>query len=197
MQVGIFLARMQPLHDAHLYMIEKACKENDKVVVILGSANKKDMVRNPFDIQTRRSLLYSGIEESLGQQYADMVEVFEIPDWSTEDDAENAMEWGKYFYYNVVSRIGQKTFSIYYSDDPSIIKSWFEPEIQERINFRIFERSNLFEGLSATKIRQAFEVGDELYVRQYCPPVVVRRFDELKRIWDNVRRNPTPDYSMD
>jgi len=51
MRTGVFLARMQPVHNAHMYIVERACRENDKVIVMLGSANKKDMLRNPFDIK--------------------------------------------------------------------------------------------------------------------------------------------------
>ena len=28
-KVGVFLARMQPLHNAHLYLVKKACEENE------------------------------------------------------------------------------------------------------------------------------------------------------------------------
>ncbi len=33
-KTGVFLARMQPVHNAHLWLGEKACKENDQVIVI-------------------------------------------------------------------------------------------------------------------------------------------------------------------
>ena len=33
-KVGVFLARMQPIHNAHLYMVEKACEECDEATVI-------------------------------------------------------------------------------------------------------------------------------------------------------------------
>lgn len=39
--VGVFLARMQPVHKAHLFMVTKACEECDEVCVILGSENKR------------------------------------------------------------------------------------------------------------------------------------------------------------
>ena len=74
-----------------------------------------------------------------------------------ESDIDNDKIWGRYFYYNVVSRINQKRFSIYYSDDPKILDSWFNgTEVREYITYRNFERSSIFEGLSSTKIRNAF-----------------------------------------
>lgn len=79
-KVGVFLARMQPVHKAHLQMVELACEECDRVVVILGSENKVDMLRNPFDITLRKAML----EASLPKGYREKVEVYEIPDWSME-----------------------------------------------------------------------------------------------------------------
>ncbi len=48
MLMEIFLARMQPLHNAHLYMVEKMISECEHVHVFLGSEKKKDMLRNPI-----------------------------------------------------------------------------------------------------------------------------------------------------
>lgn len=76
-KIGVFLDRMQPVHNAHLEMVTLACKECDKVVVILGSQNKRDMLRNPFTIEMRTQLL----EHSLPPGYIDKIEVYEIPDW--------------------------------------------------------------------------------------------------------------------
>ena len=39
-KVGVFLARMQPVHNAHLYLVNKALEESDKVLIVLGSENK-------------------------------------------------------------------------------------------------------------------------------------------------------------
>ena len=56
-KVGVFLARMQPVHNAHLYLVRKALDENDKVLIVLGSENKVDMLRNPYDISLREEML--------------------------------------------------------------------------------------------------------------------------------------------
>ena len=36
LKIGVFIARFQPLHKAHMYVIEKALKDCDKVVIMLG-----------------------------------------------------------------------------------------------------------------------------------------------------------------
>lgn len=193
-KVGVFLARMQPIHNAHLYMVEKACEECDEVTVILGSENKRDTLRNPFTIEKRREMLLA----SLPVEYRKKISVYEIPDWSMESKVADYKIWGRYFYYNVVSRINQKRFFLYYSDGQKMLDNWFEnTEVREYITYRLFERSSLFEGLSATKIRNAFVNDDKEYIRKYCPDVVLEQFDYLKKYYLGVLNNPLDDYEME
>lgn len=193
-KVGVFLARMQPVHNAHLYMVNKALEESDEVLIVLGSENKVDMLRNPYDITLREKML----RECFTDKENKKIEIVTLPDWSMESDYESADIWGRYFYYNVVSRIGQKRFSIYYSDDPKILDSWFkDTEVFDFITYRNFERSKLFEGLSSTKIRDAFINHDTNYIEKYCPKSVVNRFDYLATYYKNVKQNPKSDFSME
>lgn len=193
-KVGVFLARMQPVHNAHLFLVHKALEENDKVLIVLGSENKVDMLRNPYDISLREEML----RECLTDEDNKKLEIVTLPDWSMESDKENDKTWGRYFYYNVVSRIFQKRFSIYYSDDPKILDDWFnDTEVREFITYRNFERSKLFEGLSSTKIRDAFINDDIDYIKEYCPESVQKRFDYLKKYYENVTLNPKDDFSME
>ncbi len=193
-KVGVFLARMQPVHNAHLFLVHKALEENDKVLIVLGSENKVDMLRNPYDISLREEML----RECLTDEDNKKLEIVTLPDWSMESDKENDKTWGRYFYYNVVSRIFQKRFSIYYSDDPKILDDWFnDTEVREFITYRNFERSELFEGLSSTKIRNDFINDDIDYIKEYCPESVQKRFDYLKKYYENVTLNPKDDFSME
>ena len=193
-KVGVFLARMQPIHNAHLYMVEKACEECDEVTVILGSENKRDTLRNPFTIEKRREMLLA----SLPVEYREKISVYEIPDWSMESKVADYKIWGRYFYYNAVSRINQKRFFLYYSDGQKMLDNWFEnTEVREYITYRLFERSSLFEGLSATKIRNAFVNDDKEYIRKYCPDVVLEQFDYLKKYYLGVLNNPLDGYEME
>lgn len=193
-KAGVFLARMQPVHNAHLWLVEKALEECDKVLVVLGSENKVDMLRNPYDITLREKML----RECFDLEKNKKLSIVTLPDWSMESDIENAQIWGRYFYYNVVSRLEQKYFSIYYSDDPAILDSWFKgTEVEKYITYRNFDRSNLFEGLSATKIRNAFIENDKAYIEKFCPKSVVNRFEELQTYYQNVAKNPKEDFSME
>jgi hypothetical protein len=86
-----------------------------------------------------------------------------LPDWSMEDAYQYAKEWGNFFYYNVVSRIGKKEFTIYYNDNPEIVKNWFNEEISKRVTVKHAARCR---DVSGTKIRQAFEDNNDLYLKE-------------------------------
>lgn len=198
-KTGVFLARMQPLHAAHMYLIEKALQECEDIWIVLGSANKDSMLRNPFTLQFREEVLKEALSEA-GYSPDDLthIHMFELPDWSLENDTNETTEWGRYFYYNVVSRIQHKNFTMYFSDDPAIIRSWFPSteNISCHVALRLFNRTDIYEGLSATRIRQAIIDNDKDYLSKYCPPAVMRRIDFISWYYRDVKDHPFEDFSM-
>jgi cytidyltransferase-like protein len=67
-KLGIFLGRLQPQHKGHEFMIEKIFKENDEVVLCVGSAQKiekdnPDFLRNPLSKNKRIKHLKKFLEE--------------------------------------------------------------------------------------------------------------------------------------
>ena len=163
-KIGVFLSRIQPLHIGHLGIIEKALNENDKIIILIGSKNKNGTIRNPLNVKLRKEILEEALEEKLGINYKEKIIISELPDWSMETDIASNVEWGRYLYYNIVSLGEQKSFSIYFSDDKEIIEKWFEDSLRERITFRLFERNNMFNAVSSTKIREAFLSDDREYI---------------------------------
>lgn len=195
-KIGVFLARFQPIHNAHLYVIETALKECDHVAIMLGSSNKNNMPRNPFDFNLRYNLLMECLKDN---KYLDKVTIYELPDWSQEDTTEDDLIWGRYLYYNIVSRIGQKSFTMYYSDEPELIKAWFDDNIQQNVSYKFLKRKDVFDGLSSTKIREAllsFTDKDQDYLKTHLPPAVYRRVNELRGICVDVYNNPKTDFTM-
>ena len=180
-KVGVFLSRMQPIHNAHLWMVQNALKENDEVLIIIGSANKVRTDRNPFDIKLRKELVIKALKEKFEEQNLKKINVIELPDWSSEKNNDD-IEWGRLIYYNVVSNMGVKKFSYYCSENPDMIKGWFEEELKERINFRFFSRNNEFNELSATKIRKAIYEENTEYIKRYCPRCIVNEKNKLKEL---------------
>lgn len=195
-KIGVFLARFQPLHKAHIFVIETALKECDRVVILMGSSNKESMLRNPFSFELRYQLLKDSLNN---HDDFKRIEIYELPDWSQEDKEEDNKIWGSYLYYNIVSRIKQKSFTFYYADKSDIIAEWFDEDLRKYITHRFLDRHAIFSGLSATKIRNAilsFTDEDIKYLEDCLPDAVYRRINELRGIWLDVYNNPKPDFTM-
>lgn len=59
------------------------------------------------------------------------------------------------------------------------------------------KRSNLFNGLSATKVRKAFENGDKDYIEQFCPYCIVKNYDSLRKMYLDILEDPKEDFVME
>ena len=182
---GIILLRGQPFHNGHLHLIKEAHDNNDAVLIVLGSADKVSDVRNPFNISLRCELLYKSLIENSDIIDMDKIIIKPFNDWTQENDVTE--ECGRFLYYNISHIINQKNFSIYYSDNPEIMQSWFEPYILDRISFKFFDRSKICDGLSATKIRDALLNDDIKYIKKYYPNAIVKEFDKLRNILYNIK----------
>ena len=116
--IGVILARLQPIHNGHLALIRKASQENDEVHVFIGSADKFNE-RNPIPINMRHDLAMHAIVEAGIKNCS----IHWLDDLSDESD--NSHDWGFYLYSKIVTEIQQSNFTIYYSDGFEIITSWF------------------------------------------------------------------------
>ena len=117
-KIGVILARLQPIHNGHLALIQKASEENDEVHVFIGSADKFNE-RNPIPIKMRHDMAMAAIVE----RGIKNVSIHWLDD--LDDEKNNSHDWGFYLYSKVVSEIQQSNFTIYYSDGFEIITSWF------------------------------------------------------------------------
>lgn len=165
MKVGIILTRAQPFHKGHIAVIKQILDENDKALVIIGSANKKDNTRNIFSIN-ERLFFWNKICDSLifTKEQLNKIDIMTLNDFSDDknipkqdnntgliDEVEKVnKEWGLYLYYNIVNKINEKTFNFYYNDNSNLIKAWFPEYLQGRIN--IIQGIRI-DNLSSSRIR--------------------------------------------
>ena len=176
MKLGVILSRCQPLHKGHIDMINKALKENDKVLFIIGSANKYSTIRNPFNINMRIKMYKSALKLITNP---DRLEYMLLSDLSIDEkipkqdnisksiDTINVNnEWGLYLYYNIVAKTGEKTFSFYYNDDTSLVLDWFPEYIRNRITIISSYR---IDNISSSEIRQAILNNDNDYIKKCIP----------------------------
>lgn len=179
MEIGVFLARLQPLHNGHMEIIKKMYYENDEVHIFIGSSDKKETERNPISYTFRRYLLQLSLFDTFGDNFRDKITVHPMADWSVEEDI--STEWGSYLYYNIVSRIKSHEFKMYSSEKPEDILKWFDDKISNRIDFVFSDRHKIWDGVSATNIRHALVAGDIDYIKKYCPQAIVDYYPRLRK----------------
>ena len=171
-KVGVILARLQPIHNGHIALIEKASCENDEVIVLVGSADKLNE-RNPIPFPIRFKMACEALS------HLNNVSVHGLDDLSTE--GENTHEWGFYLYANIVKLINQHNFTIYYYDGFEIITSWFPGFIlRNNVSLSLLARGSVEKGISATKVRELIigEYWEEL--EHVVPKCVFELRDTIK-----------------
>lgn len=148
MKYGVILARFQPIHCGHLALIKKACDENDKVILLVGSADKINS-RNPIPLNIRLDMLKETLIEN---GLLDKCIINPLNDLSSEGD--NTLDWGFYLYSFVVDLIKDSSFTMYYSDGFEIITTWFPGFIlRNYVSLVLLARNKVESGISATQVR--------------------------------------------
>lgn len=186
MKVGVILARFQPIHNGHLELIKKALEENDKVLILIGSADKIG-VRNPIPANVRFQLVEESIRDLVDSKKSDpkpyppyLIDL--LDDLSTEED--NSHDWGFYLYSNIVDRIGQSTFTIYYSDGYEIITKWFPGFIlRNYVSLSLLARNSVKDGISATQVRKMI-LDDDDDLKNVVPESVYNMRNNLRMYID-------------
>lgn len=191
MKTGVILARLQPIHNGHLALIEKAIQENDEVYVFIGSADKFNQ-RNPLPISLRLQLTNEAIKEAFPPKIHQMCDdetelvggynkVKVIPLDDLTDESDNSHDWGFYLYSKIVTECKNPCFTIYYSDGFEIITTWFPSFIlRNNVSLCLLARNATVSGISATKVRQMIEE-DSQDLDIYVPKCVVDNRETIKR----------------
>lgn len=66
-KAAVFIGRFQPMHNAHLEIIKKGLEIAEKLIIIIGSANKPETILNPWDYTQRQNMLKNAIKEFFGE----------------------------------------------------------------------------------------------------------------------------------
>jgi len=179
-KTGIILARLQPIHNGHLELIEQACDENDRVFVFIGSADKFNK-RNPLPINLRMQLAEEAIETVKKKYNTGCPEVKIIPIDDLTDESDNSHDWGFYLYTRILKEAETPYFTIYYSDGFEIITTWFPTFImRDFVSLKLLARGATCSGISATKVRQMI-LDDDDELNKWVPNCVFERRDVIKK----------------
>lgn len=64
MQSALFIGRFQPFHKGHLDVVKKILKNNERVIIVIGSAEKNFLPDNPLTAGERFQLIDEALREA-------------------------------------------------------------------------------------------------------------------------------------
>ncbi|MBI5753625.1 nicotinamide-nucleotide adenylyltransferase [Candidatus Peregrinibacteria bacterium] len=64
MQSALFVGRFQPFHLGHLDVVKKILEKNERVIIVIGSAEKNFLPDNPFTAGERFQLIDEALKEA-------------------------------------------------------------------------------------------------------------------------------------
>ena len=176
---GVILFRAQPFHNGHMNMVKKAYSDcetmNSDLYIFVGSADKWGTRRNPLPIEFRLSLINGSLHEEFSADALRHIHVIPLNDLTDESD--NSYNWGRYLFVKMFNETHDSDMTIYYSDDPRIMLGWFDAEDRWLLRFKFLDR---VDGLSATKVRDAFIRNNREYVKYLVPAFVFMHYDDIR-----------------
>lgn len=64
MDSGLIIGRFQPFHKGHLSVVEDILKKHDRVIIVIGSAEKNFLPNNPLTAGERHQLIDQSLKEA-------------------------------------------------------------------------------------------------------------------------------------
>lgn len=177
---GVILFRAQPFHNGHLNMVCKAFMDSRKhggdLYIFVGSADKSGTIRNPIPIFYRLMLIEGALHEEFEAEELKHIHIYPLDDLS--DETNNTYEWGRYLYMKMLGKTHDTDMTIYYSDDPQIMLSWFDAEDRWCLRFKFLDR---YENISATLVRKTIEEDLDEATKKLVPNFVYMHLPEIKK----------------
>jgi nicotinamide-nucleotide adenylyltransferase len=178
MKLGVILARLQPIHNGHIALIEKSMAENETTLVLVGSADKFNK-RNPIPIDLRLDLANKALKH-LETKYNHKLIIQPLDDLS--DETNNTYSWGFYLFTKIINLTHELQFTLYYSDGFEILTTWFPPFMfKDNISLCLMARNTFADkSASATLVRETLLKEDDDTLRTLVPPCVFDVRDTLR-----------------
>lgn len=186
---GVILFRAQPFHNGHLSIVKQAfedCrKENADLYIFVGSADKVGTERNPLSISFRLMLIKGTLRENYSSEELKHIHVIPLKDLSDETD--NSYNWGRFLFMKMLRYTKDINMTIYYSDNPKIMLSWFDEEDKWCFKFKFVNR---YENICATDVRkhiESIDSKDKKDTGKLLPNYVITHIKEIKKYLDKAK----------
>ena len=196
----VYIGRFQPIHDAHIQIIEKALEIAETVIVSVGSAHRPKTIRNPWTADERINMIKKALKQKLGytQGFTNFPQYFEsrVKFVKVRDHLYNNTRWATETYSKAIAAgaTQHKDTAIIgcFKDNTSWYLNMFPQWDLHEID-KIYNKQN--EIMNATDIRDEIFLNKEIKDNeQYLTPSVL---DEI-RAWMSLDdcKNLTEEYNF-
>ena len=175
-KLGLICGRFSHIHNGHLNLIEHSLTLCNKTLIMVGSAQDADTLRNPFSIDLRIELIK--------QVYADTLDnliIKGLNDMTNEYDITH--DWGKFVKNHVEKYAGEFCDLIINGDDKSR-EGWFSPDDLKNTSRLIVSRSKI--PVSATRIRTLLALNMKDDWEKYTPKQIHGHYNGLRNKLMNI-----------
>lgn len=176
-KLAVVVGRFSHITLGHKRLIDAALEQAENVLVLVGSAQAKNVFRNPFSVETRVNAL------KLTYAYQPRVYVGWVPDYSSEVDI--SPEWGDHILAYIKDWAGHfnlptdRYIMVYGNDENrSDWFRWLPAEDMARIHFHSIERSE--SDISATNVRFAMANDWQDEWKKNVPIPIHHLYDKLR-----------------
>lgn len=166
-RLGLVLGRFQGLHIGHEAVIRKALSLCDKVIVLIGSADKSGTRQNPFPVSLRQEMLRAlfPVLTKNGRLILEPLDDLGVG---------NVPAWGDYVLRHAKETAGDVECVVYGDEDKC--RTWFpnHPELRYiSVNRSVID-------INATRLREIILNGDEEAYQRYTAKRLHPFFPELR-----------------
>ena len=168
-ELGLVLGRFQGLHEGHEAVIRKALSVCERVIVMIGSADKAGTAHDPFPVSLRKEML-----EAMFPRLSRNGRLILTP----LDDlgVGNVPAWGEYVLENAKAAAGTPECIVYGDEDKC--RTWFpnHPEIR----YVSLDRKVI--DINGTRLRKIILDGDEEAFRKHTSRGLWPFFPRLREV---------------
>lgn len=159
--VGLAVMRTEPLHMGHTLIIDRMIKDNDEVIIVLGSKNQEPSYKNPWSYEERKTMLRN--------VYGSRIKIVGVDDIGEENDENH---WCDHVL-NEINNQQLETPNHYYSGS-EFDASWYKGRFGNEITIINREENDY---ISATEIREMIKNKDDSWKR-HIPKVIHNLVEE-------------------
>lgn len=167
-KLGMVCGRFGHIHKGHQIIVNEAIKKCEKTLILVGSSQESNTLRNPFSADFRIELIQKIYNKP-------DIKIKKLPDMTNEYDITE--EWGDYVINKVIEYEG-KFANLIVSGNDEERRNWFSRDKIKDVKEIIIDRDKF--KISATKLRGYILLNDKKSWSKYVAEEIINDFEKIR-----------------